>query len=385
MKRKYGSLPPAYKRSRVSNATVFGTSRNPVPVLPPGLTRRLEAALFNQRVYGTPRSSPIGPAGRTRSRRTGGRNLFRNSRRRAIYHGRAAGFLRSRRRRGRATPIQRYGYGISSEQGAVLTDNRCCIIMHSTTPRDTMVKLLFGALTKFVLTKLGIVQVSPTAALPFLAATDQITVVMRPQAGGSLSVFTYTIPAGTATFANVSDGLYNAFELWFSAAGTAAPSQCRIVSVTFTPVASLLAPFQVNMFDAKISYKVKSTLKLQNRSLSSSGEDDGDDVDNTPLYGKSYFGYGTFTEFNAAQYSGGLGDFCTNGNGIYADVAANVNGYVEPPRPVDFTNVKKSGKIKLQPGEIKTSVLTTSKTQKLSDFCAAFLLPDNIREIIKQA
>lgn len=124
-----------------------------------------------------------------------------------------------------------------------------------------------------------------------------------------------------------------------------------------------------NMLRAKIQVYVKSALKLQNRTVNLSGNIESDDVDNCPLYGKSYEGTGNYLQW------------AING-GISADTIAPPAGYDspptirfsadtsttagEPPKVSQLYRCSKSGKAHLDPGQVKTSVLNYHKTFTLN-------------------
>lgn len=111
---------------------------------------------------------------------------------------------------------------------------------------------------------------------------------------------------------------------------------------------------------AKVLLTMKSTLKIQNRTKSVSGATNDDDVDNVPIYGKSYSGSGNFIGYNNYDSSGRNVEYImpassqTSGDVKQTYLAGVMS---EPPRVSQLVNVSKSGKAHLDPGEIKTSVV----------------------------
>jgi len=117
----------------------------------------------------------------------------------------------------------------------------------------------------------------------------------------------------------------------------------------------------------------KASLKLQNRTRGGSIESDA--VDNIPLYGKCYEGSGNYFSyyrdtFGATAPFSPNGEnttfvvnnaYCTFDNGLAVADNSNVQTLREPPPGTMFDRVKKTGKAHLDPGMIKTSVLTASK------------------------
>lgn len=110
----------------------------------------------------------------------------------------------------------------------------------------------------------------------------------------------------------------------------------------------------------------KSSLKLQNRTVNSAGNIEADDVDNVPLYGKSYYGRGNYLGYFTNTYDGSIyspmryicedvSSSTTKRSGIIQ--TALLPPLTEPPVKSTLRNVISVGKAHLDPGEIKTDVL----------------------------
>jgi len=114
----------------------------------------------------------------------------------------------------------------------------------------------------------------------------------------------------------------------------------------------------LNLRKAVFHFYGKSTLKVQNRTVQDT-TDDEESVDNVPLHGKAYFGKGSGTSAftHDASYSIAASGFHTDVEfGALAKVPTE-KWYQEPVPPSHFIRVLKSGKVHLDPGHIKTSVL----------------------------
>lgn len=125
----------------------------------------------------------------------------------------------------------------------------------------------------------------------------------------------------------------------------------------------------MHLKNAKLEFTVKSTLKIQNRTLANESEDSSstDVVDATPLYGKSYEGNGTGT--NYVGKVGSTGEVVADRFFAVIDkVPGGINSLQEPPIGKLFTQVKKMAKAHLEPGQIKTSVLTENLKTNLNTF-----------------
>lgn len=140
-----------------------------------------------------------------------------------------------------------------------------------------------------------------------------------------------------------------------------------------------------NLSKLKVQVYCKSSLKIQNRTTAEDGDENGDDVDNVPLYGKSYEGKGNGALYLAEEVQGANDTFIANRlNGLIAPqepyaiqttswatgtlltVSSNGSSLQEPPPANMFQYVKKHGKIHLDPGQVKTSVLTFRKSFNFS-------------------
>lgn len=130
----------------------------------------------------------------------------------------------------------------------------------------------------------------------------------------------------------------------------------------------------IRLESSYLHFFVKNDLKLQNRSKNGAGLAQEDDVNNCPLYGKSYFGTGTGTRLKTLPVTSGL---TANANtGLLVAGAASLNalgqvGYSEPLEYQYFANVSQVGKIHLDAGQMKTSVITKKFKMTFTNFMNA--------------
>jgi len=123
----------------------------------------------------------------------------------------------------------------------------------------------------------------------------------------------------------------------------------------------------------KVEFVAKSALKIQNRTVNTVGDTEADEVDNVPLAGIGYEGTGTGTIYiRKATTSGAQPTFVGSNNlgMILLKPGATHNAPTEPPNPENFDKVSRESKIKIEPGEIKTSVLKWHKKMSFNDFWA---------------
>jgi len=140
--------------------------------------------------------------------------------------------------------------------------------------------------------------------------------------------------------------------------------------IATTPAVGGKVLLSLNLRGAKFDIYVKSALKIQNRTINSAGNDQADDVDNVPLYGKSYEGSGNWLQFNemASIICPAYGDK-TN---TITSVHSGSTFYTEPGVKATLFHVNKVGKAHLDPGQLKTSLLVYRKKFTLNSLMKHF-------------
>lgn len=130
---------------------------------------------------------------------------------------------------------------------------------------------------------------------------------------------------------------------------------------------------EINLRTARFDIYSKSSMKFQNRTASSLGTE-ADEVDNIPLYGKTYHAKGSCFRVSDAIRGSTAGGatkvhYCTKqftGFELVKGDSETTGALREPPQPSYFINCNKFSKIRLEPGAIKTSVLVFKKTMFLT-------------------
>jgi len=294
-----------------------------------------------------------------------------------------------KRRRGAATSISagftktnskviRSDMSVSNvqEAGGLLTDKKACYVGHTTCPNNTIVIFAFAAVIKKLIIKsgndvndldqtiFGDIYEDGTLAGSFFTLNYRLgSVVTDP-----LASINFLLSANNTVYT-----IANAMRIWAQDKGT----QLNFISMEFTignGVANIRT-YKVQLMQTHVAFMVKSSLKIQNRSSSASGGDEADDVDNTPLYGKSYEGSGSGCDYvgdnikgttiHASLYGNENNGEFTRVTGFPVVTGGNTS-LVEPPPGSHFFGVKKCGKIHLDPGHLKTSVLTWRKSYEFN-------------------
>lgn len=284
------------------------------------------------------------------------------------------------------------GVVYSTERGAVLKDTtqpaQSILVGHTNYTNETACIVAALALTKMALNKLGF-QYENYSDVIRNNNTGTITFSLGYQLNPLAAVTVLTqICSGGDTVLTVVKFFYQA--LIFRTNGVTwtfleCTEQLAVIHdppIVPQPKANSVRRYVLDMSKARISLYSKSALKLQNRTINATGNIEDSDVDNVPLYGKSYSGNGNF-----AYYKNTIGSvnvvvpntFDTENVFRNPPVATakypllaryNPFGDVlqEPLTKLQFSRVDAVGKAHLDPGQIKTSVLTDRRDMTLNKF-----------------
>jgi hypothetical protein len=128
----------------------------------------------------------------------------------------------------------------------------------------------------------------------------------------------------------------------------------------------------MNLSKSTVHMHVKSALKIQNQTVPNLTDNDASDVTRIPLHGKSYEGAGNYlmakpTSSGAVDYLAHVGTVALANQPPTAKfTAGEAHPWAEPPRKAQLYRVKKQAGAHLDPGEIRTSVLTYTKSFNLN-------------------
>lgn len=138
--------------------------------------------------------------------------------------------------------------------------------------------------------------------------------------------------------------------------------------------------FRLNGADIVLDMCMKSVMKMQNRTNSTTEVDHLDDsalnIDRNPLVGRSFDSTGNGFKVRYASSAPGSHKFTGDvSNGVISVVlpgdtapTAVDEDFVKPPVPNVFANCKKFANVRLNPGQIRTSVLMYKKKMTLTTF-----------------
>jgi len=283
--------------------------------------------------------------------------------------GRSAGFLTTRKvKKTKKSLMNRRGVDLTMETGGSTTSKACTYIGHATAPIIQLRNTAVTALMKELFLRAGADVTSLTDPLE-VQNTDKVIVRFGFHTGSGLNSDTYSMSAGDSIISVVA---------WFTSPlrgwnlDNSDADQREFYSVQFLPSDNLdykLRPTLMMMKQCKVHFIARSALKMQNRTVQTEGDNEFTNVDNVPLYGKTYEGNGTGTIYLKTPPTGGPRPvfYANKENSVI--LSDNGDGCpLEPPETSQFDVVRREGKIKLDPGEIKTSILSWKKSMKFNDF-----------------
>lgn len=274
----------------------------------------------------------------------------------------SAGFLKRGRkikRNDRRTRIMRNGTFETLEAAGNVSATNCRYLGHSSMPRLRVIKVMCQAIIK----KLAMMMDSTFNDFnqPCRGSAPGDTIVFHytqsDEPTSPVLTETYTFVAGT-TWQIISDWLYG--QLTDNLSGGPGYS---MIMLEYNPggAGSYASYHSIYLKNARISFDSKSTLKIQNRSRNASGTgedgDDADDVDNTPVHGYSYEGKGAGVQYTVPLAYYPIQPLLADPWGVISG-ADDGDLPKEPPLVGSLIGPNRSGKIHLDPGHIKTSVLT---------------------------
>lgn len=212
---------------------------------------------------------------------------------------------------------------------------------------------------------------------------DVINVRYRASGVSALSTTSYTV-VNTDTV----NTIINAFASNANWENVVLGNSIEFYDMQFVPNVVITSPNSkavLKLDGCVLHFDTKSDLKIQNRtqSVSATAQPDETDLNNCPLYGKSYEGSGMGPMLKGQEAGVGLMSAISfkanNATGlIQAIPSATGSTDVGIREPLDyqiFTPVSKVGKIHLDPGQIKTSVISKKIHMNFSKF-VNYVLPE---------
>lgn len=245
------------------------------------------------------------------------------------------------------------------EVGATTTGvSNCAYLGHGTWIQQRYMKMIFECIFKRLTLQSGF-QFKNLADVSDWLTGDQILIHFKPdyEAATAETVINFNFTTGNTYLQEVNA----IFATWNAIPRTAIILRARAIGN------SRSIDEWLDLTAAKLVWNCKSAMKLQNTTLSYSDSTEDNAVDNVPVYGKQYEGNGTGTVNQRSGITSPLAAQTIDHDfGVYFQNASTVQPFLEPPPARFFTNVKRCSSVKIDPGQIKTSVLYDKGEQGLN-------------------
>nr|QKI28999.1 Cap [Trichosanthes kirilowii CRESS virus] len=278
------------------------------------------------------------------------------------------------------------GVSFQIEKTNAQTDTKCVYVGHTTAVPYDQLRCFFMLMIKLVLQTAGIQIESFTDPINLiLASGDKFILVYKTNLGSGGVVYKTNLGSGGVTGVGLTVTI-NTEVKWYDIAenmlaqfllSAASPSFISLypIEMQYLPVSGRYQT--ISLIDAQIEILSKSALKIQNRSVANTGDDELD-VNNVPLNGKLYSGPGRGPVLRSRADVNLLATY----DGGYTSVGAASNTEIqEPPHAGELLNVKKFAKVRMNPGDLKTSVINFKTTISIAKFlqkCASWYVTSNI-------
>lgn len=258
---------------------------------------------------------------------------------------------------GKISKLMANGVQSSIEQGNVTTSPECLYLGHATCPSVQMKKSLYRSLIKLILMEAGKLNPKWDANPVYCGGTDVIRLEYSlGSENGTTSV--------DVVFGGTQEDIANAFYTHFEGITN---TQLLFVRISYIPNLAGnpggIGAFTLSLQNALVEMQCDSQLRMQNRTVTLNVDNEADDVNNLPIKGRVYYGYGSGTRY-VAPYQPYIPLFGDNTHGTIQR-SGNTTELQEPPHPKLFESVTKSAFVELQPGEIITCTLRYGKTMLL--------------------
>lgn len=257
------------------------------------------------------------------------------------------------------------------ETSMVAADAECLYIGHAS-PLYQMKYCAYWALIKRLFVKAGgFVQSFADAQLLQNCGSfvgDLIRIVYKQTSDSAVSNVDFSVTA-VSTVNNIVDFYANNAAL--NGEGVVLFDIRYIPINTPTPTGTM-NQVVIRLEGTYVCFDMKYDLKLQNRTITAAGEITSENVTNAPIYGKSYFGSGIGPRLRHVSATPSLSVNVNTGLMVQG-AASFVTGVGVAPlsEPLDyqyFSNVSKVGKIHIDAGQMKTSLLRKKNTFSMGNF-----------------
>lgn len=303
---------------------------------------------------------------------TGSAKSYRTYQTTGGYRGR---FRKASRRGTKSTYdiYNKYGVVDINEIYGSVSDQTCVYIVNEVINTKDAIYYMIAAMLRKLIEKAGGRVTGNTSAVfsTTSGATSAANYIIRLQtqnsATGVASTTDYTFTTATQ-FQSIVEAFRSYFESYCAGYGKADNSNTiepvRFILINGSTPSTESVQSEMYFNETFVDIKGKSEIKVQNRTLATGGSGDAENVNNNPIQGRSYIFKGVpkpkANAFIQAGTNGALYAFerldypnAVSTFGATASAALDQN-MREPPAASLFWNCKKSAKVRLEPGMIKS-------------------------------
>jgi len=248
-----------------------------------------------------------------------------------------------------------------TELGGSKTDPDCVYVGHATAPSYLMLRVMCMALTKKLCAGYGIYIENFKDIVDERLRDVKVGLDFYSSSSSTSSSFTTYIILTADTYEAVAIAIRNLIQVEATAHRDVEFRKLVLYRGSEDKV-------EIDLYRLKFQLQSKTSLKLQNRSKGALGTE-ADEVDNVPVYGRSYQANTTGLTY-ADGHRGNPGFNAYRDTGLITFLGSDDprGSLKEPPVPGTFVNCKMFGKVRIEPGTVKTSVLYTKHSLRLDEF-----------------
>lgn len=291
-----------------------------------------------------------------------GRKSFSKS---GAQYSKSSGFFKPPKRK--LTPVDKMGVRgitVTREFGSSVSGNaanpfQSVVIEHATCGNLQLLEDLCYAFAKRIVASLGVTVINNTDSINNGGRSFRGNLIYRTSALAGTATQSWVYAVG-ATLDSMKTDLFTFLTAQILLSNS---FQCEKywIEQDGLPASQLM---NLDLKRATFEFYQKSTLKIQNRTVNTADNNEADDVDNVPLFGKSYEGRGNYFIVRS-QYFFPLNTIRPN---VLAIGQLSTDAMPEPFKLSDVKRARVSGKAHLDPGQIKTSVLTNRFVTNINTF-----------------
>lgn len=271
----------------------------------------------------------------------------------------------------RARKIGHKGLMFQKKTGGTTDTQEQLFIGHSTCAVDVMQSHVWRTLFKEVMTRAQVDITDTTVAMPELTASCVLIMYYQRAPGDTLHEEHFDFLGNDKIEDLVAWAAGGARPWNFSTTDETQQIVFHAVRYISDAADSPSVACYLPLKGARVSWCVSSELKMQNRTIDRTGENEITDIDNVPLYAEGFGGSGTGAVYNLKPtLTGSVPVFIADGRDALIALAPGVD-YKAPkfiPDASQFDGVSRAGKFDILPGQIRNSKLSYNGSMLFNKF-----------------